>query len=446
MRFSLKILENRNLTHRQHDINMILKNSYRIVLFFVLLSPFSAFSQEPGSNNTLTIAAIVNDKIITVSDLNNRVEFVLNSSSMPRTEEAIHHLKIQLLKTFIDEELQIQEAEKHGISISKEEIDQAISEIERNNNMTPGQLKGLLEKDNIPLKTLEDQIRANLSWMRYIVDAYGASVTVSDKEAEDVLKTLSKSIDQPQRHVSEIFLPINDPSEEKEVLSIAADFVKDLRKGASFDMFARQFSKAPSAGQGGDIGWIRQGQLSEALDKSLSTLQKGLISDPIRTKGGVYILYVKDIEKAGESTQTVLDVKQVTLNLFIDKSEEALEEAKKTLEKIKPSLHSCEDLEEKSAKIGAHVESLMNVPEKKLPLPLVNLIKNLPLNTPSSVVTTPEGAGFMMVCKRSEVPVQESTLPNKESVERKLTNQKLELIARRVIKDLRRAAFIETRI
>ncbi len=413
--------------------------------FFVFNSNF-IFAQEANKNNTLTIAAVVNDKIITISDLNNRIDLVFIASSVPKTEESLKHLRQQLIKTLIDEELQIQEAARNGIKITPEEIKEAISDIEKNNNMPEGQLKILLESHNVPLKTLENQVNANISWVRFIVEAYGPTVTVSDKEADDVLKTISKSIDKPQRRVSEIFLSIDNPSKEKDVLKAANDFVKDLRNGASFDMFARQFSEAPSAAQGGDIGWVQQGQLKESLDQALSTLQKGMVSDPIVTKEGIYIFYVQDIEKAGESKQSIIDFKQLMVNLFIDKSEEAALKAKNDVEHLKKESPTCQNLESLAEKINAQVESINNVPENRLPLPLQNLIKNLPLNTPSQVVTTEQGAGFIMVCKRSEADVQEGVLPDKEMIQKKITNQKLELVARRVLKDLRRAAFIETRI
>ncbi len=419
--------------------------SWFFSIFFILISNF-CLAQESSKNNTLTIAAVVNDKIITISDLNNRIDLVLIASSIPKTEEAIQHLKKQLIKTLIDEELQIQEAAKNGIKISPEDIMQSISDIEQSNNMPKDQLKILLESNNIPFQTLEKQVNANISWIRFIVDAYGPTVNVSDKEVDDTLRTISKSIDKPQRRVSEIFLSIDTPSKEKDVLKAAHDFVKDLRNGASFDIFARQFSEAPSAAQGGDIGWVQQGQLKETLDQALSKLQKGMISDPIVTKEGIYIFYVQNVEKDGESKQSMVDFKQLMMSLFADKSEEAVLKARNDVETLKKESPTCQNLESLAEKINGQVESILNVPENRLPLPLQNLIKNLPLDTPSQVVSTEQGVGFIMVCKRSEADVQEGVLPDKDIIQKKIMNQKLELVARRVLKDLRRAAFIETRI
>lgn len=413
-----------------------------ILIFFVCFP----LTIQSTTQDTLGIAAVVNDKLITITDLKNRIELILISGAFPKTEENIRQLTFQVLKTLIDEELQTQDALKKGITVSPEEIERAIQSIEAQNNLPSGQLHTLLESNNIPFNTLEDQVRANLAWVRLIGEMYGPNVIISDKEIEDVLKSISKSVDKPQVRLSEIFLSIDSPAKEQETLKIARDLVKDLRHGASFDMFARQFSESPSAAQGGDIGWARMGQYDGTFDTVIETLPIGQVSDPIRTKSGVHILLVQNRETQGETTQSVVDLKQMTLSLFLDHSEEALEKAAKTIEQVRNQITSCDTIETVADKIEAHVDSLVGIPENKLPLPLQNLIKNLPLNTPSSVVKSENAAGLVVVCNRHETTTQAAPLPDKETIRQKLFGQKLELIARRVLRDLRRAGFIETRI
>ena len=398
------------------------------------------------AQDTLGIAAVVNDKLITMADLNNRINLILASGALPKTEENIRQLKIQVLKTLIDEELQTQDALNKGVKITPEEIDRAIQSIEAQNNMPSGKLHELLESNSVPFSTLEDQVRANLAWVRLIGEMYGPNVIISDKEVDDVLKSISKSADKPQVRLSEIFLSIDTPAKEQETLKIAQDLVKDIRHGASFDMFARQFSESPSAAQGGDIGWVRIGQYDGIFDNVIATQPTGKISDPIRTKSGIYILLVQDREKEGSTTQSVVDLKQMTLSLFLDRSEEALENAAQTIEKARNQITSCDNLERVADSIGAHVESLIGIPESKLPLPLQNLIKSLPLNTPSPAIKSENAAGLVILCKRSETTTQAAPLPDTETLRQKLFGHKLELIARRILRDLRRSAFIETRI
>lgn len=417
-----------------------------LILFTFIFCCSSLFPSSLLAQDTLGIAAIVNDKVITITDLKNRIELILISGSFPKTEENLRQLTIQILKTLIDEELQAQDALKKGIKITPDEIEKAIQAIEAQNNLPSGKLRELLESNNIPFKTLEDQVHANLAWVRLIGEMYGPNIIISDKEIEEVLKTMSNSVGTPQVRLSEIFLSIDTPDKEQETLKIAHDLVKDMRHGASFDLFARQFSESPSAAQGGDLGWVRVGQYDGAFDDIIKTQEVGKVSDPIRTKSGVYILFVADREKEGETTESVVDLKQITLSLFLDRSNEALENAAKTLEESRSEITSCENVEQIADKIGGHVDSFIGIPENKLPLPLQSLIKNLPLNVPSSPVKSENAAGLVIVCKRDQTKTQMAPLPDKETLRQKLFGQKLELIARRVLRDLRRAAFIETRI
>lgn len=406
---------------------------------------FLNFSCVEGQQDTFRIAAVANDKIITMADVENRLKLVLATSNLVNTPDLLSSLREQVLKSLIDESLQIQEAEKRGISITPEELEKAITYIEAQNGKPEGSLKEMMKEKGIPLYTLEDQIKANISWLRLISEQYGPTVIIADKETDQVLKKIQDSLGTPQVKVSEIFLSIDSPEKEKEVIRIAKGFSTDVKKGASFDMFARQFSEAPSASSGGDIGWVNKGQLEETLDKALFSLKEGEVSEPIRTKTGVYLFFVKEKAQSDGSKEAIYTFKNFLLPLFLDKSPEAYEQAASQIETIKKDATSCESLDLLAEEISGRVEILEDVSFASIPGEIQNIIKDLPIETPSQVIKTPEGVGFMMICKKEEKGTK-IDLPDKTTIRQKLTSQKLELIARRVLRDLRRAAFIETRI
>lgn len=403
------------------------------------------FSSTEGQQGTFRIAAVVNDKIITIADVENRLKLIFATSNLVDTPDMLSSLREQVLKSLVDETLQIQEAEKRGITVTAEEIDKAITYIEAQNGHPEGSLKRMIKEKNIPLYTLEDQIKANISWLRLISEQYGPTVTITDKETDQILKKIQGALGTPQVKVSEIFLSIDSPEKEKEVMRTAKGLSTDVKKGASFDMFARQFSEAPSASSGGDIGWISKGQLDETLDKALFALKEGEVSEPIRTKTGVYLFLVKEKAQSDGATETVFTFKNLLLPLFLDKSPEAFEQAAAQVETVRKDAISCESLDYLSEKISGRVEMLEDITYSSIPVEIQSIIKNLPIETPSQVIKTPEGAGFMMICKKEEKS-HNADLPDTTTIRQKLTSQKLELIARRVLRDLRRSAFIETRI
>lgn len=414
---------------------------FSLLIFSFFLKDFSTQAQE----NVFRIAAIANDKIITVSDIDNRLNLILATSSLESTPEMIKSLKEQILKSLIDEALEIQEAEKKGVTVNQEEVDKAIGYIEKQNDKPEGSLKEHLKTHEIPLYALEDQVRANISWLRLISEQYGPTITITDKEVDQTLKKIQDSLGSPQVKASEIFLSIDSLDKEQEVLRVAKGLSEDIKKGASFDMLARQFSEAPSASAGGDIGWVSKGQLDEAIDKVLFSMKEGEVSGPIQTKTGVYILLVNEKAQETIEKETFYTLKNIILPVFLDKSSEAIDRASTQVDSIKGEAISCDSLETIADKILGRVETMENVPFSNIPGPIQEIIRSLPVETPSETLKTPEGAGFIMICNKEEKS-QKVELPDKEIIRQKLISQKLELIARRVLRDLRRAAFIETRV
>lgn len=105
---------------------------------------------------------------------------------------------------------------------------------------------------------------------------------------------LRKSADKQKFLVDEIFLAVNRPEDDMTVRTAADKIVNLINRGAAFNHLASQFSQSPSALNGGQVGWVLQGQLDEALDHALSSLAPGQMAGPIKAPGGYYILIVRD--------------------------------------------------------------------------------------------------------------------------------------------------------
>jgi peptidyl-prolyl cis-trans isomerase SurA len=90
-------------------------------------------------------------------------------------------------------------------------------------------------------------------------------------------------------HVLEIFLPVENPEQNEKVKKDAEEVERQLHTGAPFPVVARQFSQHPTAATGGDMGWVSDGQLAAELNTTISKMEVGAISDPVRSTGGWYI-------------------------------------------------------------------------------------------------------------------------------------------------------------
>src|SRR6185369_3494046 len=115
--------------------------------------------------------------------------------------------------------------------------------------------------------------------------------------------------------VGEIFLSSN-PSNQADVAANATKIIEQLKNGASFAAYARQYSEASTAAVGGDLGWVRPEQLPTTLAAVLRQMGPGTISNPIAVPGGVSILAVQDTRRilTKDPRDAILSLKQVTIN------------------------------------------------------------------------------------------------------------------------------------
>src|ERR1700737_1309603 len=248
----------------------------------------------PDQGAETRIAAVVNDEVVSVADVRSRLRMVMLSSNFPDSPETQQRIAGQVLRTIVDEKLQMQEAKKQNVTATDAEVNKAISQIEKQNNMQPGQLDGVLKARGIERGALVDQLTASIVWAKLVRRLFSQTSTVSDEEIDDALKRLKETINEPQSRVAEIFLAVDNPQQDDETRRLAERLVEQMKRGARFSAVAQQFSQSATAAVGGDLGWLRPEQLSPDLGKVVAQLRPGELSPPIRTGAGYYLMLVLD--------------------------------------------------------------------------------------------------------------------------------------------------------
>ncbi len=299
-----------------------------------------------GQYPEFRIAAVVNDEVISVSDLASRIRMVMLSTSIADTPQARQRLAAQVLRTLIDEKLQMQEAKRKNITATEAEINKAIASIEQQNNMKPGQLDQVLKANGIERSALVDQVKASILWAKLVRQIAADTDPVSDAEIDETLKRLKQDENEPESRVAEIFLSVDNPQQDGEVLTLAQRLVEQMKQGARFSAVAQQFSKSPTAAVGGDLGWIHPDELSPTLAKAVSQMRPGELSPPIRTAGGYYLMLVLDRRngRAVSEEDTVLHLAQVVFPLTPQSSEEARRAAFDAAQSVRADAKSCADM------------------------------------------------------------------------------------------------------
>jgi peptidyl-prolyl cis-trans isomerase SurA len=248
----------------------------------------------PPARSTEGIAAVVNDDIISMSDLTARLQLALVSSGLPNTPETRQRLTPQVLRSLVDERLQLQEASRANVSVTDKEINEAFGKVAEQNHMQRDQLEKMLSSQGVPRSTLESQIRSTLAWGKLVQRRLRPSIEIGQEEIDQVIQRIQANAGKPEYLAAEIFLAVDSPEREDDVRRLADRLYEQIGQGASFPAVARQFSQSAGATNGGDLGWVQQGQLPEELDKALQQLRPGQATRPIRSITGYHILMLRD--------------------------------------------------------------------------------------------------------------------------------------------------------
>lgn len=417
-----------------------------VLIGVAILGGTFAFAGPTHAQETLSIAAVVNDDIISVFDLMTRLRSALVSSRLPDVPENRQRLLPQVLRSLIDDRLKVQEARRLKIDISDEELKDAVAKVEANNRLGPGGLRRAAEEMHVPYETLSDQIRAQVLWIKAIarLTGRGNRINITEEDVDERLAQLRESRGRPEHLVAEIFLPFDARNDEAQVRDLAAKLIAQIRAGAPFPVVARQFSASPSAARGGDLGWVPMGQLEPELDRALAAMPENTVSDPIQTLGGYYILDLRRRRIAGGTQRgdPQLTLSQIRLPESGPKALSAADRGK-VIAYVGKSLRGCSAFDAYAEKLGTEGSGpLGSMRLGELTSTLRAAVENLPVGVPSAPADIGKVPTILMVCERHE----NDGLPTRDEVKRMLRDEALERYSERRLRDLRRLAVVDIRL
>jgi peptidyl-prolyl cis-trans isomerase SurA len=363
------------------------------------------------------------------------------------TQETLPQFQQEALISLVDERLQIQELrrvqkeQKISIIASDDEIKEEVQGMAQANNLPSDAFLQALNSQGIGRETLYDQIRAQISWQRWIRGRYGSRLRIGEDQIKATQSRMSAAATKPQYAVNEVFIDAARVGGADAAMKGATQLVAQLQQGAPFAAIARQFSSSPTAATGGDAGWITLGEMPPAVDAALEQLRPGQLSEPIPVKEGVYIIYLRD--KRSGSDQSLISLKQAAIALPADASSANVEAARAKLEAVRAASKGCADIEAVAAKNPGVVAGDLGEAEiADLSPEFKEAAQSLAVGQVSAPIRTKVGLHVLAVCgKRSGGAAQ----LDHDQIESRLTSQQLSMISRRYMRDLRTSATIETR-
>jgi peptidyl-prolyl cis-trans isomerase SurA len=392
------------------------------------------------AQDTLRAVAVVNDEVISMLDLFMRTRLAALSSGIELTPESQSRLQQQVLRRLIDERLQLQEAERLSITISDEEVADALNGIARRNKLSNAQFETMLAQNQILPSALQEQVKAELAWRNVVRVRLVPTIVIADEEIDEVVARIEAGRGGSQINLSEIYLEVESVQVEDEVRRSATGLLEELRGGGDFSALASQFSQSATAAKGGNIGWIEETQLPEELASVVRGMKVGEVSGPVRGLTGYYILFLRN-RKTISGGEVSVRLTQIFLDMPPEDQQAERAARLAEAENLRAQIDSCataEEIAKASGAPGSGDLGLMNVTD--LSPKLRSLVESLPLEQPSEAINIAGSLAILVVCERQGGAIDRSRIENN------LMAQRVENLARRYLRDLRRQANVDLRL
>ncbi len=286
------------------------------------------------------IVAVVNDDVITRSELEAQVQTIiaqLRGRGTPLPERPV--LEKQVLERMIGNRLQMQRAKQLGIEVDDARLMQAITSIAERNNLSVDQLRGVLTSEGISFNQFREDTRLQLITGQLQAQEVMNRIGVTEQEIDLYLK--NEPPPKPEKrvgvHLFHILIAVPEgasPDELQRAKKKASEVVAKLRGGADFAQMAVSVSDGRQALEGGDLGWLAMAQVPSVAVEPSERLERGEFSDPIRSPSGFHIIKMVDY-KGGEPPRPVLAQTQARHILIKTNELVADDDARKRLEQLR---------------------------------------------------------------------------------------------------------------
>ncbi|XTZ37739.1 peptidylprolyl isomerase SurA [Salmonella enterica] len=252
------------------------------------------------------VAAVVNNGVVLESDVDGLMQSVkANASQAGQQLPDDAALRHQILERLIMDQIILQMGSKMGVKVTDEQLDQAIADIAKQNNMTMDQMRSRLAYDGVNFNSYRNQIRKEMIISEVRNNEVRRRVTVLPQEVETLAQQVGNQNDaNTELNLSHILIPLpENPTSDQvnEAETQARAIVQEATNGGDFGKLAITYSADQQALKGGQMGWGRIQELPSIFAQALTTAKKGDVVGPIRSGVGFHILKVNDLRGQSQS-------------------------------------------------------------------------------------------------------------------------------------------------
>jgi len=276
--------------------------SFQIAVLFAISMTMTSlvWGEAKKAEPSVDRVAIVNGVPIERKEFDGEVFLIQKSflgNGRPLTCGQITSIRTEVLESMIRRELLYQDSRKSGIKPDASAVTKEISALKQQ-FPSEAEFRNELSRRSMTEEALRSQLERNSSLQQYMDRQFVAKVTVTDAEMVGYYENHLDLFKQPlQVRVSHILVqsdPKWDDARKQEARKKAEQVLKNLKKGQDFAALAREQSDGPTSKNGGDLGYIRRGQLEAQLENAVFKLKAGDTSDIIQTSYGFHLFKMVD--------------------------------------------------------------------------------------------------------------------------------------------------------
>ena len=248
------------------------------------------------------IVAVANQSVITESAVNEKLKVVYQQLRERKTNPPSKKiLRQQVMERLIIEQLQLDMADRLGIKVDDATLNRAMRSLAKGNNLSLTQFRQALEQEGFGYNRFRENIRNEVIISRLRKRQINDRVSVTDREVDTFLQQFGDAGAANQEfELGHILIAVPEASSPERIQSAfkkASDLVVELRSGAAFKDMAVANSDGSRALEGGSLGWLPAARIPTLFAKTVTSMQPGNISDPIRSASGFHI--IKLLSKKG---------------------------------------------------------------------------------------------------------------------------------------------------
>lgn len=267
-----------------------------VILSILLIS----LTPEVSARIVDKIIAVVNDEVITQAEIDSvlyplYMEYAKRYDSEEEILKRLDQHRMEILKQLIHDKLILSQAKKLGITVSNREIDERLDQAREELKGQGMTMNDLLKQQKITMKDLRKRYEEQIMVERTVTQEVRYGVSIQPSELSKYYNDHIEDYSQPEQvAIRTILFKLESERTPDQTKQLAKDVHEMIEEGRSFEDAAKNYTEGPNRNEGGDMGFVRHGELLEEMDSIVFDLDVGEVSDIVKSSIGYHICLVYD--------------------------------------------------------------------------------------------------------------------------------------------------------